>query len=412
MAETRRTRIVPEVDFDKNGTQHGFLRLFHSTHASAYGFIPIPIVVIRNGSGPTAFFMSGNHGDEYEGQVAICNLTKWLSPDRISGRVILLPAANFPAAMAGRRVSPIDDANLNRVFPGDPDGSITQQIAWYIENELIPLADIMCDLHSGGSSLMYVPSALIKRSDDPERLRKQVAALKAFAAPDAYTTQSGPGGDATASGGADRKGVLALGTELGGSGTVTPAALRIAERGLRNLLVHVGILPESERIAAERPTRLLDVGGPDLHLHARSRRVRAGGGVGRYGARRSGRWAHPFPGNALGAGGRGAVPARRRRAVQTNSRANGARRLFVPSGDGKCDGAVNRFTSPAKAGEAQRTQANDVNSTPPPRLPGCAPAADRGRAAAARCPIPACRTAMVSRPIVKLPVASRTSPIA
>ena len=267
MAETHRTRIVPEVDFDKNGTQHGFLRLFHSTHASAYGFIPIPIVVIRNGSGPTAFFMSGNHGDEDEGQVAICNLTKWLSPDRISGRVILLPAANFPAAMAGRRVSPIDDANLNRVFPGDPDGSITQQIAWYIENELIPLADIMCDLHSGGSSLMYVPSALIKRSDDPERLRKQVAALKALAAPDAYTSESGPGGDAPPRAVRNGKACVALGTELGGSGTVTPAALRIAERGLRNLLVHVGILPESERIAAERPTRLLDVGGPDYYTY-------------------------------------------------------------------------------------------------------------------------------------------------
>jgi len=81
MPEPRRTRIVPEVDFEKNGTQHGFLRLFHSTHASAYGFIPIPIVVIRNGSGPTAFFLSGNHGDEYEGQVALCNLAKWLTPE-------------------------------------------------------------------------------------------------------------------------------------------------------------------------------------------------------------------------------------------------------------------------------------------------------------------------------------------
>ncbi|HEX5325525.1 MAG TPA: succinylglutamate desuccinylase/aspartoacylase family protein [Acetobacteraceae bacterium] len=268
MAEPSRTRIVADVDFDKDGTQHGFLRLFHSTHASAYGFIPIPIVVIRNGPGPTAFFMSGNHGDEYEGQVALCNLTRWLTPERITGRIILLPAANFAAAMAGRRVSPIDDLNLNRVFPGDPDGTVTQQIAWYIENELIPLADIMCDLHSGGSSLMYVPTALISRSRDPERRARQVAALEAFGAPDAYMSDAGPGGRATASGGADRKGVVALGTELGGSGTVTPAALASAERGLRNLLVHVGILRKRERIEPARPTRYFDVGGPDYFSYA------------------------------------------------------------------------------------------------------------------------------------------------
>ena len=210
------TRILPEVDFDKDGVQNGYLRLFHSTHASAYGFIPIPIVVIRNGRGPTAFFMSGNHGDEYEGQVALCNLAKSLKPADITGRVILLPAANYAAAMAGRRVSPIDDLNLNRIFPGDPDGTVTQHIAHTLRNELMPLADIFCDLHSGGSSLMYVPSALIKSSTDPARQEKLVAALKAFAAPHAYMAAAGPGGDATASGGAERKGVLTVSTELGG----------------------------------------------------------------------------------------------------------------------------------------------------------------------------------------------------
>ena len=89
---------------------------------------PSPIVVIRNGRGPTTFFMSGNHGDEYEGQVALCNLAKSLKPADITGRVILLPAANYAAAMAGRRVSPIDDLNLNRIFPGDQGhGTVTSR---------------------------------------------------------------------------------------------------------------------------------------------------------------------------------------------------------------------------------------------------------------------------------------------
>lgn len=268
MPEPRLSRIVSEVDFAREGTQHGFLRLFHSTHASAYGFIPIPIVVVKNGAGPTAFFMSGNHGDEYEGQVALCNLAKWLRPEKIRGRVILLPAANFPAAMVGRRVSPIDDGNLNRVFPGDPDGTVTQQIAWYIEHELFPLADFACDLHSGGSSLMYVPSGLIKWSPDRARMEKLLAALSAFDAPHAYIGTGTPGGDATASGAAERQGVVIVSTELGGTGTVTPAALALAERGLKNLLVHAGILPESERSASPQPMRLFEVAGPDYYAYA------------------------------------------------------------------------------------------------------------------------------------------------
>jgi uncharacterized protein len=270
MTEPKRSRIGTEINFERDGVQHGFLRLFHSTHASAYGFIPIPIVVIRNGAGPTALFVSGTHGDEYEGQVALCNLTKSLRPERIRGRVILLPAANFPAAVAGRRVSPIDDANLNRIFPGDPDGTVTQQIAYHIEHELVPLADLVCDVHSGGSSLMYVPSVLTKRVANDAHFAAQLAALQAFGSPHAYIAHSPPGQgeDRTLGGGAVRKGVLALGTELGGGGTVTPAALAIAERGLNNLLVHLGILPPADRITPPAPTRILNVQGPDYFVYA------------------------------------------------------------------------------------------------------------------------------------------------
>jgi predicted deacylase len=263
-----RTRIIPEVDFAKDGRQHGFLRLFHSVHSSAYGFIPIPIVVLKNGDGPTALFMSGNHGDEYEGQVALCNLTKTLDPARIRGRVIILPAANFPAAMAGRRTSPIDEGNLNRSFPGDPDGTVTQQIAYYIEHEVVPLADLVCDLHSGGSSLMYVPSVLLPGYRHDADMSAPLALLKSFASPLAYVAETNIGADRTIAGAAARQGVRSLGTELGGSGHVTRAALRVAERGVNNLMVHLGILPEADRIAADGPSRILEVGGPDYFVYA------------------------------------------------------------------------------------------------------------------------------------------------
>ena len=269
MSEAARSRLIPEVDFNAEGRQTSFIRLFHSVHRSAYGFIPIPIVVIKNGDGPTALFVSGNHGDEYEGQVALSNLAKSLDPAMIKGRVILLPMANFPAAMAGTRTSPIDEGNLNRTFPGNPDGTVTQQIAFFIEHVLIPMADVVCDLHSGGSSLMYVPCALIKKSADPKRHAQHLALLKAFGSPLAYMSGggNGTGTDSTLMGGVERAGKLSLGTELGGSGQVTPAALAIVERGLRNVLVHMGILPKKMRIKGDE-TRFLDVGGPEYFVYA------------------------------------------------------------------------------------------------------------------------------------------------
>jgi uncharacterized protein len=270
MPEPRKSRLVPEVDFDRDGKQTGFIRLFHSTHDSAYGFLPIPIVVLKNGEGPTALFSSGNHGDEYEGQVALTNLIKWLDPGMVRGRVIMLPMANYPAALVGRRVSPIDDLNMNRIFPGDPDGTVTRQIAHYIDSELITRADLVIDLHSGGSSLNYIPTALAKQSADPALYARQLAALRAFGAPYTYIQggAQGQGGDQTLGSGADRRGKISLGTELGGAGAVNASGLAIAERGLRNLLVHLGIIGREHWVEPPVATRFLDVRGPEMYIYA------------------------------------------------------------------------------------------------------------------------------------------------
>ncbi|WP_372624504.1 succinylglutamate desuccinylase/aspartoacylase family protein [Falsiroseomonas sp.] len=264
-----RTTLACEIDLEAPGKRHGFLRLPHSTHESAYGFIPIPIAVIARGTGPTVLLVAGNHGDEYEGQVALGRLIREVEPAQVSGRLIILPAANFPAARAGRRVSPLDDGNLNRLFPGDPDGSITEQIANHIANILLPMCDAVIDLHSGGSSLMYTPSALIRRSDDAAHFARSVAALKAFGAPLSYVVIPGTNGGRTLSDTAFQRGVLHIGTELGGGGHATPEAIRIAERGIAGVLRHLGAADIPwDADAPTRPTRILDVRGADYYVHA------------------------------------------------------------------------------------------------------------------------------------------------
>lgn len=267
------SRVVPEVELEpaEPGRQHGFLRLFHSVHRSAYGFVPIPITVVQGARpGPTALLTAGNHGDEWEGQIVLSELARELEPGDVSGRVIVVSALNLPASMASQRVSPLDGVNLNRAFPGDRDGTVTQEIAHFVSTVLVPRTQVVCDLHSGGSSLMYAPCALATRHEDPARLAGTVAALRAFGAPLAYMQgrAEGQGGQRTLGAQAEARGILSLGTELGGAGTVTPAALAMARRGVRNLLSHVGVLPQSAYAEPEAPTRILSVSHPDQWVYA------------------------------------------------------------------------------------------------------------------------------------------------
>ncbi len=89
-----------------------------SVHRSAFGWIPVPIVMISNGDGPTALLISGNHGGEYEGQIALSKFCRKLQVEDIRGRLIILTMTNYPAAKTGTRSSPIDGGNLNRTFTG------------------------------------------------------------------------------------------------------------------------------------------------------------------------------------------------------------------------------------------------------------------------------------------------------
>ena len=255
-----KSRVTPDFDLHAPGKRHGFLRLFHSVHRSAYGFIPIPAgVIVGSTDGPTALLTAGNHGDEWEGQIVLSDLLQTLQPEQVRGRVIILPCANLPASLAGTRTSPLDDGNLNRSFPGSADGTVTQQLAHFIATELIPLADLVVDLHSGGSSLMYLPCTLATEHEDPARLAAHVAAIRAFGAPYAYLQgrAEGQGGVRTLGAVAEARGIVSIATELGGSGTVTPAILALARAGIRRVLANAGLIdPPAEPPATTRVVRV------------------------------------------------------------------------------------------------------------------------------------------------------------
>ena len=101
----RRSPITPTIDLDGPGVRHGHLRLPYSRDDSAWGSVMIPIAVIRNGEGPTALLTGGNHGDEYEGPLALFELARTLSPKDVRGAVIIVPARNYPAFRAGTMIT-------------------------------------------------------------------------------------------------------------------------------------------------------------------------------------------------------------------------------------------------------------------------------------------------------------------
>jgi predicted deacylase len=261
------TRIFTDVDYEKDGKQVGWLYLPHSVTRSAYGNIAIPIAVIKNGTGPGVLLMAGNHGDEYEGQIALCKLIRSLEPQEIRGRVIIAPAINLPAALAGARVSPIDDVNFNRAFPGDSHGTPTYAIAHYVDSVLFPMVSTFLDLHSGGSSLDYIPFVSMRTSGNADLNARAMATLRAFGAPLAmvwgYTLDAGFAQTA-----GNRRGIVSLGGEFGGGGAVSLTGLRMVENGIRNLLAHVGCLvaePVAEKAAA---TRVVEVPSRDYFVLA------------------------------------------------------------------------------------------------------------------------------------------------
>ena len=114
--------------------------------------LPVTTTISAQNSGPTVAILGGVHGDEYEGVIAALSLAKNLPNELISGRVLITSPAHPASWNSGKRNSPIDGADLARVFPGKPDGSATEQVAHMLTEQVIKGADVLIDLHSAGTN--------------------------------------------------------------------------------------------------------------------------------------------------------------------------------------------------------------------------------------------------------------------
>ncbi len=115
--------------------------------------IDLHVIELRGalGDGPTVGMSAAIHGDEPTGTQILLELARRYAGGNFRGRLLLLPVANPLGFEANARHTPLDALNLNRLFPGDPDGWFSEQLACVIHREFLQRIDVYLDFHAGGA---------------------------------------------------------------------------------------------------------------------------------------------------------------------------------------------------------------------------------------------------------------------
>jgi uncharacterized protein len=205
--------------------------------------------------GPRLCILAGVHGCEYSGIAAVGRFMRSLDTGPLSGSIVAVPVVS-PAMFNGRAafVSPADGKNPNRCFPGDPDGTYSEQLAHHIFTELVEPSDALVDVHGGDLVEALEPFTLYDESLVADRARTMAVA---YGLP--YVVCPEPDGTAiggTTSDAAAAAGIPGITPEAGGCGLLEDQAIEAHVRGLGNVLRALGMLPgESE--PPERPQQLV-----------------------------------------------------------------------------------------------------------------------------------------------------------
>ncbi len=241
--------LLSTFDLAIDGKQHGFLNL---PIAANLGCVQIPLCVIKHGEGPTVTLISGVHGDEFDGQIALQQLAMEIDVSSINGTLIIVPAANPPAVAQGTQCSPIDQLDLDWCFPGNSTGFLSEQIAAALSEHVLNPAELVIDLRSGGMDNMYAPLAAVHfNADNPDQQALSEQHMIAFGAP--FSARLLPTAGMNSSVAAQNKRYISA--YLGGAGSCSETNIHIAKIGCLNVLATMGLLNQELIL---RSTRMLE----------------------------------------------------------------------------------------------------------------------------------------------------------
>lgn len=205
--------------------------------------LEIPITII-NGveEGPVLWLNACIHGDEPQGTLAIINMIRELDPKQLKGAVVCVPAMNVPAFEASKRGNPLDmfAYDMNRVYPGSPNGRYTERLAWAHKIALVANADMEISIHSGGDH-SYLARTIF-RSDSAASIELAQAMGKGW---NLLLSSPHPKGSPMAELYDQNKAAISI--ELGGACNGMPLAFRADGRAISdafwNVLRHYGMVP-------------------------------------------------------------------------------------------------------------------------------------------------------------------------
>jgi len=215
----------------------------------------IPVTLIHGAKpGPVLALIAGTHGYEYAPIIALQRVRGQIDPAELSGTVILVHVANLPSFL-GRTVyySPIDGKNLNRVYPGKRDGTVSERIAHTITTEVIDRADAVVDVHCGDGNEALRPYLYWPKTGNAALDERSKQMAIAFGLDHIVINTERPA-DPQASVYTDNtaitRGKPAITTETGQIGETSEEWVRLAERGVWNLMKHFKMIAGEPEVAA------------------------------------------------------------------------------------------------------------------------------------------------------------------
>ena len=194
--------------------------------------------------GPVLFINAGVHGGEYPAIETVIRLGRMLDAAAIAGTVILMPVLNLPAFRKRTPfVCPVDNVNPNRVFPGDPNGSYSEQMTHALINEFVAHADAWLDLHGGDIPEALVPFSICRAGSGEVDVKSKELAL-AFGLPYLLTVtrpiQPAKGSSSYVAGA--ERGVPSVLAEAGGVGQLQEDAVKLLMDGAHRVMAHLGMI--------------------------------------------------------------------------------------------------------------------------------------------------------------------------
>lgn len=224
----------------------------------ANGDIRLPATVLHgHGTGKTMLITAGVHAGEYVGIQAAIELSQKLKIEKVNGTIIIVKVMNRPAFEARNGSMGLDDGkNLNREFPGNPDGTEMERLAWAISQELQPAADYYIDLHSGDDYEKLTPYVYYAgaAAEEVVSLSRQMAEQVDVPYMVKSNVTSGGSYNYAAS-----QGIPSILIERGGMGDWSYEEVSSTRRDVRNILCHMGIYQGVKNFRTYYPLDVADI---------------------------------------------------------------------------------------------------------------------------------------------------------